>query len=53
MTRKTDAVMLEIIGNQLLSIAEEMGVAIIKSAYSNNIRNAGIFLQLCLIPKVI
>lgn len=27
MTRKTDAVMLEIIGNQLLSIAEEMGVA--------------------------
>lgn len=38
MTRKTDAVMLEIIGNQLLSIAEEMGVAIIKSAYSNNIK---------------
>ena len=37
MTRKTDAVMLEIIGNQLLSIAEEMGVAIIKSAYSNGV----------------
>ncbi|MCF2661554.1 hydantoinase B/oxoprolinase family protein [Pseudoflavonifractor phocaeensis] len=38
MNRKTDAVMLEIVGNLLLSIAEEMGVAIIKSAYSNNIK---------------
>ena len=32
MRQKTDAVMLEIVGNLLLSIAEEMGVAIIKSA---------------------
>lgn len=38
MKQKTDAVMLEIVGNLLLSIAEEMGVAIIKSAYSNNIK---------------
>ena len=38
MRQKTDAVMLEIVGNLLLSIAEEMGVAIIKSAYSNNIK---------------
>ena len=38
MSQKTDAVMLEIVGNLLLSIAEEMGVAIIKSAYSNNIK---------------
>ncbi len=38
MSGQTDAVMLEIVGNLLLSIAEEMGVAIIKSAYSNNIK---------------
>lgn len=38
MKRKVDAVTLEIIGNLLLSIAEEMGVAIIKSAYSTNIK---------------
>ena len=38
MSGQTDAVILEIVGNLLLSIAEEMGVAIIKSAYSNNIK---------------
>lgn len=38
MNKKANAVMLEIVGNLLLSIAEEMGVAIIKSAYSNNIK---------------
>ena len=32
MSGQTDAVMLEIVGNLLLSIAEEMGVVIIKSA---------------------
>lgn len=36
--RKADAVTVEIIGNLLLSIAEETTVAIIKSAYSTNIK---------------
>lgn len=36
--KKIDAVTVEIVGNLLLSIAEEMGVAIIKSAYSTNIK---------------
>ncbi len=35
---KVDAVTVEIVGNLLLSIAEEIGVAIIKSAYSTNIK---------------
>ncbi len=35
---KIDAVTVEIIGNLLLSVAEEMGVALIKSAYSTNIK---------------
>ncbi len=38
MNRQIDAVTVEIVGNLLLSIAEEMGVAIIKSAYSTNIK---------------
>ncbi|AOT69838.1 hydantoinase B/oxoprolinase family protein [Geosporobacter ferrireducens] len=38
MNRKVDAVTVEIVGNLLLSIAEEMGIAIIKSAYSTNIK---------------
>jgi len=38
MSHKIDAVTVEIVGNLLLSIAEEMGVAIIKSAYSTNIK---------------
>jgi N-methylhydantoinase B len=33
-----DAVTIEIVGNLLLSIAEETGVIIIKSAYSTNIK---------------
>lgn len=36
--RKVDAVTLEIAGNVLLSIAEEMGLALIRSAYSTNIK---------------
>ena len=35
---KVDAVTVEIVGNLLLSIAEETSVAIIKSAYSTNIK---------------
>lgn len=38
MNRKVDAVTIEIIGNLLLSIAEEMGYVIIRSAYSTNIK---------------
>jgi N-methylhydantoinase B len=38
MNKKIDAVTVEIVGNLLLSIAEEMGFAIIKSAYSTNIK---------------
>ena len=34
MNRAIDAVTVEITGNLLLSIAEEMGVTLIKSAYS-------------------
>lgn len=36
--RKVDAVTVEIVGNLLLSIAEETGAVIIKSAYSTNIK---------------
>lgn len=36
--RQVDAVTIEIIGNLLLSIAEEMGHALIRSAYSTNIK---------------
>lgn len=36
--RKADAVTVEIVGNLLLSIAEETTVSIIKSAYSTNIK---------------
>jgi N-methylhydantoinase B len=35
---KVDAVTVEIIGNLLLSIAEEVGVVLIKSSYSSNIK---------------
>ncbi len=38
MGKRVDAVAVEIVGNLLLSIAEEMGVALIKSAYSTNIK---------------
>jgi N-methylhydantoinase B len=38
MNNRVDAVSVEIVGNLLLSIAEEMGVALIKSAYSTNIK---------------
>lgn len=35
---KVDAVTVEIVGNLLLSIAEEIGVVLIKSSYSSNIK---------------
>ncbi|CQR56983.1 hydantoinase B/oxoprolinase family protein [Paenibacillus riograndensis] len=35
---KVDAVTVEIVGNLLLTIAEEIGISIIKSAYSSNIK---------------
>lgn len=38
MRKKIDPITVEIIGNLLLSIAEEMGFAIIRSAYSTNIK---------------
>lgn len=38
MKEELDPVTVEIVGNLLLSIAEEMGIAIIKSAYSTNIK---------------
>lgn len=38
MKNKVDAVTLEIVGNLLLSIAEEVGICLIKSAYSTNIK---------------
>ncbi len=38
MAKKIDAVTVEIIGNLLLSVAEEVGVAIVKSSYSTNIK---------------
>jgi len=38
MGKTVDAVTVEIVGNLLLSIAEEMGYAIIRSAYSTNIK---------------
>ena len=38
MSKRVDAVTVEIIGNLLLSIAEETGIAIIRSAYSTNIK---------------
>ncbi|MGJ8538481.1 hydantoinase B/oxoprolinase family protein [Heyndrickxia coagulans] len=36
--KKIDSITLEIIGNQLLSVAEEMGVTLIKTSYSTNIK---------------
>ncbi len=38
MKQTVDAVTVEIVGNLLLSIAEEMGYAVIRSAYSTNIK---------------
>ena len=38
MNKKVDAVTVEIVGNLLLSIAEETGFTIIRSAYSTNIK---------------
>lgn len=37
-TRKTDPVIVEIVGNLMLSVAEETCLSIIKSAYSTNIK---------------
>lgn len=36
--KQVDAITLEIVGNVLLSIAEEMGVTLVKTAYSTNIK---------------
>ncbi len=36
--KKIDPITLEIVGNLLLSIAEEMGVTLVKTAYSTNIK---------------
>lgn len=36
--KHVDAITLEIVGNLLLSIAEEMGVTLVKTAYSTNIK---------------
>ena len=36
--KKIDPIIVEIVGNLLLSIAEEMGAALIRSAYSSNIK---------------
>ena len=38
MVKKVDSVMLEVIGNTYMSIAEEMGAVLVKSAYSTNIK---------------
>lgn len=38
MSSKIDAVMMEVIGNTYMSIAEEMGAVLVKSAYSTNIK---------------
>ncbi|WP_434309814.1 hydantoinase B/oxoprolinase family protein [Hominifimenecus sp. rT4P-3] len=35
---KVDAILLEVIGNTFMSIAEEMGAVLVKSAYSTNIK---------------
>lgn len=35
---KIDSVVLEVVGNKLLSVAEEMGATLIKTAYSTNIK---------------
>ena len=38
MNGKIDGVLLEVIGNTYMSIAEEMGAVLVKSAYSTNIK---------------
>lgn len=38
MKKKVDPITLEIVGNLLLSIAEEMGVTLVKTAFSTNIK---------------
>lgn len=48
MGKRVDAVTVEIVGNLLLSIAEEMGVALIKSAYSTNIKEKTGYFYCCL-----
>mgnify|MGYP000853828842 CR=1 FL=1 len=35
---KIDGILLEVIGNTFMSIAEEMGAVLVKSAYSTNIK---------------
>lgn len=51
MSRKVDAVTVEIVGNLLLSIAEEMGFAIIRSAYSTNIKERRDISTACFDPE--
>ena len=36
--REIDGILLEVIGNTFMSIAEEMGAVLVKSAYSTNIK---------------
>jgi N-methylhydantoinase B len=38
MSQKVDPITLEIVGNLLLSIAEEMGITLVKTAFSTNIK---------------
>lgn len=38
MNKKVDGVLLEVISNTFMSIAEEMGAVLVKSAYSTNIK---------------
>ena len=38
MSMKIDGILLEVIGNTFMSIAEEMGAVLVKSAYSTNIK---------------
>ena len=38
MSIKIDGILLEVIGNTFMSIAEEMGAVLVKSAYSTNIK---------------
>ena len=38
MAKVIDGILLEVIGNAFMSIAEEMGAVLVKSAYSTNIK---------------
>src|SRR5690606_28210343 len=37
-TRSVNPILVEIVGNQLLSVAEEMGATLVRAAYSTNIK---------------